>query len=409
MPPCSVPHGSSALKKIVILYIDGGGGHRAAARALEEAIRLQHRPWRVELVNADEILEPADPAFWFLGVRNNDIYNWLLGRGWMVGTKYLLPIVHCIIRVLYPAHVFLLRRCWQTRKPDLVVSVIPHLNRAFHESLQRENPNIPLVTLLTDLADYPPHFWIERQPQHFICGTDAAAQQAEQIARLAERVWRVSGLIIHPKFYQPACIDRGEERRKLGLDPELPTALVLFGGYGSRSMVKIAEWFRGSATGLQLIFLCGRNATLVRKLQSLRLPYRIHIQEFTEDVAHFMRLSDFLIGKPGPGSISEALAMQLPVIVNNDWKTMVHERFNARWIEEQGVGKAVARIRDLPAAVEHILKPDVYRAMRRRIEALNNRAVFEIPDVLENLLDKRESSIATQRDERPAPENVRTG
>ena len=75
---------TKALKKIVVMYIDGGGGHRAAARALDDVIRLQSWPWQVELVNADDVLEPADPAFWLLGVRINDIYNWLLGRGWMM-------------------------------------------------------------------------------------------------------------------------------------------------------------------------------------------------------------------------------------------------------------------------------------------------------------------------------------
>jgi 1,2-diacylglycerol 3-beta-galactosyltransferase len=118
----------------------------------------------------------------------------------------------------------------------------------------------------------------------------------------------------------------------------------------------------------------------------------MHVQGFTENVAYFMALSDFLIGKPGPGGISEALAMRLPVIVNNSWTTMVHERFNVRWIEEQGVGMAIKRIQDLPRAIEQLLEPANYSAMRRRIDALNNRAVFEIPSVLEQILGARSIS-----------------
>ena len=190
-----------ALKKVIIVYIDGGGGHRAAARALEDVIQIQHRPWRVELVNADEVLKPADPAFWFLRVRSSDIYNWMLRRGWgwLIVSKQLVPIGHFIIRLLHPAQVFLFRRCWKKLHPDLVVSVIPHLNRALYESLRKEIPCLPFVTTLTDLADYPPRFWIERQQQHFICGTTAAVQQAEQIAPFAQRIWSVSGMILHPE------------------------------------------------------------------------------------------------------------------------------------------------------------------------------------------------------------------
>jgi len=36
--------------KVTLIYIDSGGGHRAAATALEEAIRRQERPWALELV-----------------------------------------------------------------------------------------------------------------------------------------------------------------------------------------------------------------------------------------------------------------------------------------------------------------------------------------------------------------------
>ncbi len=381
------------MKKVVVVYIDAGEGHWAAATALAEGIRLQNKAWRVELINADEVLQPADPTFWFLGVRTNYIYNWLVGRDLIIATRQLIPILHFLFRIFHPVMVFLFRRCWRRLDPDLVVSVAPHRNRALYESLRKEKPHIPFVTILTDLADYPPRFWIEReQQQHFICGTAMALQQAERIAPLAERIWPVSGMVVHPRFYETRSVDRTEERRKLGLDPDLPTGLVLYGGYGSRAMLKIAKRIAEAAIPLQVIVLCGRNAALVRTLRSLSLPNRMHVQGFTENVAYFMALSDFLIGKPGPGGISEALAMRLPVIVNNSWTTMVHERFNVRWIEEQGVGMAIKRIQDLPRAIEQLLEPANYSAMRRRIDALNNRAVFEIPSVLEQILGARSIS-----------------
>jgi UDP-N-acetylglucosamine:LPS N-acetylglucosamine transferase len=293
--------------------------------------------------------------------------------------------------------------------PNLVVSVVPHLNRAFYESLRKENPHTPFVTILTDLADYPPRFWIERQRQHFICGTSNAVRQAEQIAPLADGIWSVSGMIVHPKFYEPNSVDKAEERRKLGLHPDLPTGLVLFGGHGSQAMLRIAERIAEARLPIQLIFLCGRNAALYRKLQSLRLPFPAHVQGFTESVAYFMTLSDFFIGKPGPGSISEALAMSLPVIVHSSWTTMVHERFNAQWIEEQGVGTAIRSIRDLPPAIERLLEPANYSAIRQRVEALNNRAVFEIPSVLEQILEARPDSISPARDEWTKRKNAGAG
>jgi len=59
-----------------------------------------------------------------------------------------------------------------------------------------------------------------------------------------------------------------------------------------------------------------------------------------------MWLSEFFIGKPGPGSVSEALAMGLPVLVEAGNKTLAQERYNVEWIEEQGVGLPVTRTKD---------------------------------------------------------------
>ena len=61
----------------------------------------------------------------------------------------------------------LLEKFWRESRPDMVVSLVPNFNRALGESLRSALPGVPLVTILTDIADYPPHFWIERQDAVF--------------------------------------------------------------------------------------------------------------------------------------------------------------------------------------------------------------------------------------------------
>ena len=387
---------SSRRRRVVLVYIDAGGGHRATAAALTEVLRRQQRPWSVEWLDADDVLDPADPPFRIVGMRTNDFYNLMLRHGWTIGTTQLLPVVHGICRLLHPRQVRLLRARWKQLQPDLVVSLIPHLNRALFESLRAEFPETPFVTVLTDLADYPPHFWIEPQPQHFVCGTPKAVEQARAVAPNAQQVWPVSGMILHPRFYEPVerTADRAEERRRLGLDPGRSTGLVLFGGYGSKSMIKVARALAASGKNVQLILLCGRNDSLRRKLRSLDLPFPVHVQGFTDELPYYMRLSDFFIGKPGSGSISEALAMGLPLIVKSDVTTIVQERYNVEWIKKQQVGLAFRRMRELPHAVQTLLEPQTYKAMQARIEAMNNRAVFEVPDILEQILQQRVSRAA---------------
>src|SRR5262249_59535440 len=112
---------------------------------------------------------------------------------------------------------------------------------------------------------------------------------------------------------------------------------------------------------LELIFLCGRNASVAAELRAMKFRIPVQVQEFTRDVPLYMELSDFFIGKPGPGSISEALAKSLPVIVHRNAWTLAHERYNADWVEQQGVGLVAANFQaDLQAAVRKLLEPETY-------------------------------------------------
>ena len=74
-----------------------------------------------------------------------------------------------------------------------------------------------------------------------ICGSERAAVQARELGIRADRILRTSGMILNPKFYEPVVVDRQAERTRLGLQPELPTGLVLFGGQGSTAIVRLAK------------------------------------------------------------------------------------------------------------------------------------------------------------------------
>ena len=110
-----------------------------------------------------------------------------------------------------------------------------------------------------------------------------------------------------------------------------------------------------------------------------------------------MHLSDFFIGKPGPGSISEALAMKLPVIVERNAWTLPQERYNADWIRENQLGLVVSSFRRVSGAVEELLRQENYERFRANAAAYDNRAVFEIPDILDRILtaDQKGSVPAT--------------
>jgi len=196
-------------------------------------------------------------------------------------------------------------------------------------------------------------------------------------------------MILRPQFYEQQFEDRQTERKRLGLDPDLPTGLVLFGGEGSNTMYSIARRLGNAPLDVQLIMICGRNRRLKQRLEALKTRNRLVVEGFTKEIPRLMNLADFFIGKPGPGSISESLKMNLPVIVECNAWTLPQERYNAEWIEEQEVGLVLDNFRDIEPAVRKLLGTGLLERMKARTAAIENRAVFEIPPILKQILNGR--------------------
>ena len=99
-----------------------------------------------------------------------------------------------------------------------------------------------------------------------------------------------------------------------------------------------------------------------------------------------MRLADFFIGKPGPGCISEAMHMGLPVIIEHNHRTLLQERFNATWVQKREVGIVVRSFSQIDEAVQSLLRDQRLEEFRDNARRLNNRAVYEIPKMFEQIM-----------------------
>jgi len=373
----------SPLRKLTIVFHHAGGGHRSTADALRDSLAQQEHPWEVHLLDLQELLDPLDVLRRLTGVRIQDTYNLILRKGWTRFSPELLVLLQGTIRVYHSRLVKLLRSYWTQHPTDLVLSVIPHFNRVLAESLHGNGAKPPFVTLLTDLADYPPRFWIEPESEYIIAGSERARQQALAMGHPAHRVFETSGMVLKPKFYQKIAVDRAAERMRLGLAPDCPTGIVLFGGHGSRVMVEITRRLDRLDRDLQLILICGHNQKLAAELKALKTRKRIRVEGFSSNVEYYMSLADFFVGKPGPGSISEALQFHLPVIVECNAKTLPQERFNAEWVNEKGFGIVVSTFREIAPSVERLLESSTFQQISSNVSTYSNRALAEVPVILE--------------------------
>jgi 1,2-diacylglycerol 3-beta-galactosyltransferase len=123
---------------------------------------------------------------------------------------------------------------------------------------------------------------------------------------------------------------------------------------------------------------------------------KIFTEGFTKRIPYYMGLSDFFVGKPGPGSISEAVKMGLPVIVERNAWTLPQERYNADWVTEQGVGVVLENFRTIEPAVSELLATEGLNQMKERIAKLDNQAVFEIPPILDRILSEHQAGVSGQ-------------
>ncbi|MCV3765364.1 glycosyltransferase [Rhizobium sp. TRM95796] len=394
-------------RRIEIFYFDAGGGHRNAMTALSKLIEKTHSDWTVVPVDLQKLLEPIDPVHRLTQkitgslkkillpvaprlpiapIQAQDIYNNALKRGATRGLGTILPILQGFIRRFSAEIERLLVERWRVEpRPDLVISVIPNFNRVMHRALQTVDASIPYLTVITDLVDVPPHFWMEDQAQSIVCGTPKAADQARATGFYRETdIHEVSGMILKEQFYLPPA-PHALTRSDLGLAEGRPTAMIMFGGNGARrATMTILEQLDKSPSGIQSIVMCGKNAALKKALQGRPNCCAVG---FVQTVPDYLRLADFLIGKPGPGSISEAVHLGRPVIVEGNASTMPQERPNLDWIRDNGVGLVVKSFRrDLAAAAEDmLLRFDELKAnISRNIP--ENRAVYEIVDIIASLM-----------------------
>ena len=143
------------MKRVDLVYFNAGGGHRAAALALQSVIAEQRRPWEVRLVNLFEVLDPQSLFRKVMGFAPEDFYNGRLKRGWTLGLAQELKLLQAAIRLGHGAMVRQLAPFWAERRSDLVVSLIPNFNRALYQAVRTDRKSTRLNSSHTDISRMP--------------------------------------------------------------------------------------------------------------------------------------------------------------------------------------------------------------------------------------------------------------
>ena len=216
------------MQRIEFFFFDAGGGHRAAATALEMSIKAQGRPWDVRLTNLQELLDELDILKRYAGIRIEDYYNWMLRSGWTLGSVQLMKVLQFAIRMR-----IMLRRCacWSGIGGKRSRTWLCHSCRtSIARFVKVSETRIQDVHSLRYLRTSPITLRISGSSASsniWCAGRSARWRRRASMGHADERIFRASGMILHPRFYEPPIEDPVAERVRLGLRPDLPTAIVL--------------------------------------------------------------------------------------------------------------------------------------------------------------------------------------
>jgi 1,2-diacylglycerol 3-beta-galactosyltransferase len=340
-PPLSpIPTGGSP--KVLILFSDTGGGHRAAARALTDALKLLDPSCLVTV--ADPLIGQGPTVVKRLAA----LYSPMIRRsraawGAVYHTSNTRPAFAAIRAVFGPGVRHQVLELLMKHDPDVVLSVHPLLNHISHQAIRKSGRPRALMTVITDLVDFH-RGWTFSQADLVIAPTELARKVALRRRVPADRI-RLLGLPVDLRFRPPAPGEKQALRRRFGLDERRFTVLVMGGAAGVGHLTQQVRTLAWEPYQWQLVVVSGRNEKLQRRLGELRFATPTLVLGFVDYMPELMRACDMVVTKAGPGAIAEALATGLPLIITGFLPGQ--ETPNVDYVVDSGFGAYAPKDSDL--------------------------------------------------------------
>lgn len=368
---------------------DTGGGHRASAQALKAAFdELYPDRFHIDIIDliSDHLIWPLNQLPKMYPFFSNDapwmwkaLYDSQSSASWgnalaVVGSRVSVSRV---------------RAAFEKYRPDLIISVHPLLQTVSLWALEGMPRRIPFVTVVTDLSTGHP-LW-------FNPGVDACYVASEYTVGLAKKAGlrpeqiHLFGLPIRPAFSRPTR-PKPELRTVLGMDANLPAALLIGGGEGVGPVEQIAHQLAGSLCSDrvlgQMVVICGRNREMEERLAGQSWPLPVVVKGFVDNMPDWMAACDCVVTKAGPGTIAEALISGLPILLSG--YIPGQEEGNIPYVVDNGVGEYNTD----PAAIAGIVarwfgsEREKLAAMAAKARTMGHpQATFDIVKSITALLD----------------------
>jgi len=316
--------------RILVLFSDTGGGHRSAAQAVIEVLEEKHAgEFELDMVDVFKAYAPYPlsraPELYPAMVKVPSL--WRLGYRMVDGRRRAVFMMDSLWPWIRPAAKQLVRE----HPMDLVFNVHPLFNAPVLRALGKHRP--PFITVVTDLVTAP-LYWFHSRVDVCVVPTEEVRRSALRNGLRPEQV-KILGLPVSMKFTRTA--DKPTLRTKLGWPVDRPVVLMIGGGEGMGPLYDTARNIMYTSPECTLVVIAGRNEKLKQQLERAEWTVPTFFYGFVKTMPDLMNAADILVTKAGPGTISEALASGLPMVLYS--RIPGQEDGNVRYVVEEGAGR----------------------------------------------------------------------
>lgn len=337
--------------RILIAHVTAGAGHTRAAEAIAKAYKNLYPDANVKLVDTLDYI--------------NSVYKKVYSNTYLALVRHT-PRLWGYIYERYDKEEERLddkvRQSLETMQagdfrdflddfsPDVVICTHFLPMELISRWKKKRKSSLPLYAVVTDFAVHT--FWIVEEVDAYFVASDDIKRELQTRGAQAANIYQ-TGIPVDPVFSTLA--PKAEMRDKLGLDPNLPTVLIMGGGYGIGDFTGLVRSFKDVKTKMQLMIVCGKNEALQEELTqvAMSLPITTQVFGFVNNVHELMRAADIMVTKPGGLSSSEALAANCPMMIINPIPGQ--EQRNSDHLLENGAASILHQVSDGAYYIEKLL------------------------------------------------------
>ena len=264
-------------------------------------------------------------------------------------------------------------------KPDIIINTFPIL--APLKIKDEKGENIPVFNIVTDF--YVHKLWLSEEIDKFYIATHELQEELSKMNIPIEKTV-VSGIPVRDAFEEMENLTNYYKKYRLSSSKKI--VLINAGAFGVLKDIKKVCIALCKNKNIQVAVVCGNNSELKSKLEKLEYK-NLRVLGFIKEIHELYKIATCMITKSGGITLSEALAVQLPLIILKP--VPGQEKENALYFEKKGAA-FIANDTDeiVNRTLNLISNPSILNAMRKNMKKIYNKSSSEI--IVEDVVDSIE-------------------